>query len=139
MSNARSATRAAEWQGQNWIRPERRLAIYLRDGLACVWCGQAVEAGVVMTLDHVTTYAAGGGHESSNLVTACKRCNDSRGKRTIAAFARAVAAYLDHGADPEAIVARVRRCQRRAVDVAEAKAIIARRGTVRRALDNGGR
>jgi len=139
MPSARSADRKEAWQGQNWIRPERRLAIYLRDGLACVWCSQPLEEGVVLTLDHVRPHAAGGGHEAENLVTSCHRCNSSRGKRGVTAFARAVAIYLDHGQDPAAIVARVRATVRRGLDLAEAKAIIARRGTCRRALDNGGR
>ena len=29
--------------GSKWIRPEKRMAIYLRDGLACVYCGEGVE------------------------------------------------------------------------------------------------
>ena len=31
--------------GSKWIRPDKRLAIYLRDGLACAWCGHALEDG----------------------------------------------------------------------------------------------
>jgi 5-methylcytosine-specific restriction endonuclease McrA len=77
-------TRQQGWQGSKWIRPERRLAIYLRDGLACVWCGAAVEDGVSLSLDHVTCRVHGGDNGNSNLVTACSRCNGSRGSRSVA-------------------------------------------------------
>ena len=38
---------------RNWINVRRRLAIYLRDGMACVYCGSGIEDGIKMTLDHV--------------------------------------------------------------------------------------
>src|SRR5438128_11454104 len=38
-------SRKVKNQGMNWIRPEKRLALYLRDGLACCYCGEAVEDG----------------------------------------------------------------------------------------------
>ena len=63
-----------------WIRPGRRRAIYLRDGLACVYCeaSQAVTPDLELTLDHIVARSAGGGHNSTNLVTCCKTCNSSR-------------------------------------------------------------
>jgi len=42
---------AKRTQGMNWIRKEKRLAIYLRDGLACGYCGQSIEDGAKLTLD----------------------------------------------------------------------------------------
>ncbi|KKK72946.1 hypothetical protein LCGC14_2898780, partial [marine sediment metagenome] len=42
---ANIASRKEKNQGMNWIRPEKRLAIYLRDGLACCYCGATVEDG----------------------------------------------------------------------------------------------
>jgi 5-methylcytosine-specific restriction endonuclease McrA len=77
-----NARARGDWQGMNWIRQEKRLAIYLRDGCACVWCGAKVEEGAQLTLDHVRCHSAGGSNAASNLVTACKRCNDSRGARS---------------------------------------------------------
>lgn len=71
-------TRSASWQGSKWCRPTTRLAIYLRDGLCCVWCGVGVEHGAVLSLDHLLAVSEGGGNEASNLVTCCKRCNFSR-------------------------------------------------------------
>lgn len=35
-------------QGMNWIRKDKRLAIYMRDGMACVYCG--------LTLDHLKKF-----------------------------------------------------------------------------------
>ena len=73
-----------KWQGGKWIRNDRRLAIYLRDGLACVYCGQSVEEdGIVMTLDHLKPRSKGGKNEPTNLITACKTCNSSRGNRAV--------------------------------------------------------
>src|SRR3972149_10900735 len=94
MKRTRRGTRNG-YGGQKWIRNERRLAIYLRDGLACVWCSAAVEDGVQLTLDHVISYIDNGDNASENLVTACKRCNSSRGSRSIVVFAIAVAQYLN--------------------------------------------
>jgi len=128
--------RQAAWNGGGWITPVRRLSIYLRDGLACVWCGDAVEDGAQLSLDHLRCHINGGGNESTNLVTACKRCNSSRGKRSVAAFARAVAAYLDHGVTAEEIVRRVRAAARRRVPTEEGRALLARRGTLTRSLAN---
>lgn len=126
--------RKAKNHGRNWLRPERRLALYLRDGLACAYCGAGVEEGVVLTLDHLQPYCQGGSNESSNLVTCCLRCNSSRGKRPWRAFAKAVAGYLNHGVTASDIVAHIRRSLRREVPLAQAKALIAARGGFTAAL-----
>ena len=122
------------WNGSKWIRPERRLAIYLRDGLACAYCGHAAEESAALTIDHLTPWSKGGSNESENLLTACERCNKSRGTRSVRAFSRAVAKFLNHGADPQAIERHVRNCARRAVPLAEAKELISRRGSYAAAL-----
>lgn len=113
--------------GGKWCRPDKRLGIYLRDGLACVWCGYAVEDGEHLTLDHIKPHCKGGRNHESNLVTACRRCNSSRQDRSVTAFAKVVAAY--HGEDAGEIIRRVRRLASRNLKKyrAEAKAIIARR------------
>jgi 5-methylcytosine-specific restriction endonuclease McrA len=56
-SNADARSRG-EWQGMNWIRQEKRLAIYLRDGLACGYCGDSVENGAKLSLDHLKPHIA---------------------------------------------------------------------------------
>ena len=69
-----------KWQGGKWIRPERRLAIHLRDDFTCAYCGRHLKndrPGDV-TLDHLVPRCYGGKNDSGNLVTACKRCNSSR-------------------------------------------------------------
>lgn len=125
MSNATKPARRT--QGMNWIRKERRLAIYLRDGLACAWCGEGVEEGVQLTLDHLIPHASGGGNDPTNLVTACHRCNSVRRDRSIAAFAADAAAY-HRRATATAILAQIASTTRRGLDVAAAKALIAARG-----------
>ena len=52
--------------GMNWVTPHKRLAIYIRDGLACTWCGRPVEAGAQLTLDHLKPRKRGGGNHERN-------------------------------------------------------------------------
>jgi 5-methylcytosine-specific restriction endonuclease McrA len=116
--------------GGKWCHPTTRLAIYLRDGLACAYCGATVEDGAILSLDHLTPHSLGGGNDAKNLVTACKRCNSSRGNRRVAVFARAVAQYLGGKASAVAIRTHVRACARRPLPRAEALEMLRRRGTV---------
>ena len=90
----------------NWIRRDKRLAIYLRDGEACVWCGATQEDGAVFSLDHVTPCELGGDNTEANLVTSCMSCNCSRRDKTV----RQWLAYLrDNGVDTSKLAAKVRR------------------------------
>ena len=115
-------------QGMNWIRPAKRLAIYMRDGLACAWCDATIEDGAVLTLDHLIPQSKGGTNHETNLVTSCRRCNSSRGHRSVKAFATVVAAYLNHGVKPSAILAHIAHTKMRTLDVNAAMKLIARRG-----------
>ena len=124
--------RKANWQGMNWIRQEKRLAIYLRDGLACVWCGDSVENGATLSLDHLKPHSKGGTNDATNLVCACARCNSSRGNRSVKKFAEVTAAYLNHGVKADDITSHIRRTVRRVLDVNAAKALIAQRGAAAR-------
>lgn len=82
------------WQGMNWIRQETRLAIYLRDGCACAYCGRGIEVeGVKLTLDHLMPHSVGGVNHPRNLITACSVCNTSRGNKFLTEFIVVVAAY----------------------------------------------
>lgn len=79
--------------GGSWITRQRRLALYIRDGFECAYCGRDMrrDAPSNVTLDHLLSrdeYAAlsttvqarfGSVNASANLVTACKPCNSSRG------------------------------------------------------------
>lgn len=124
----RDARARGDWQGMNWIRQAKRLAIYLRDGAACAYCGDGIDDGAVLTLDHLRPHVRGGGNDATNLVTACKRCNDSRGARPLKQFVAVVAEYLDHGVMAKHILAHVEACRHRKLDLITAKALIARRG-----------
>lgn len=129
MSNARAN---GTWQGMNWIRQDKRLAIYLRDGCACVWCGATVESGAKLTLDHIVVHSKTADNSETNLVTACHRCNTSRGVRSAGKFAVAIAAYLNHGITAEQILKHVRNCAARSLKAhrVEAQQMIANRGSV---------
>lgn len=135
-----NARARGDWQGMNWIRQEKRLAIYLRDGCACVWCSAALEDGVQLTLDHVIPHVKGGDNHATNLVTACKHCNDSRGARPAPRFAKVVAAYIDHGIAAKQILRHVRDCQKRslALPMLEAKGLMSARGSVFKVLQHIG-
>lgn len=122
-------------QGMNWLRPEKRLAIYLRDGLACAYCGIGIEQDAKLTLDHLKPHSAGGSNEAANLVTCCHRCNSSRGDRAWRSFASRVAGY--QGRMAAQIVGHIQTSTRRGIDVAAAKELIARRGGVSAALATG--
>lgn len=130
-----------EWQGMNWIRQEKRLAIYLRDGCACVYCGATVENGATLSLDHVIAHSKGGSNEARNLVTCCKRCNDSRGARNVLKFVEVVAEYVNHGVLAKRILQHLRACQQRdlAPFLVEAKRLIALRGSAFAVLTYRGR
>jgi 5-methylcytosine-specific restriction endonuclease McrA len=72
-----------------WIRPEKRLAIYLRDSFRCVYCCADLTdaAPTDITLDHVKSRADGGSNHESNLVTACRSCNCARQDKPLSRFA----------------------------------------------------
>lgn len=63
-----------------WIRPEKRLAIYLRDHLTCLYCLKDLHNADPrdITLDHVVSKSDGGDNSERNLVTVCRSCNCSR-------------------------------------------------------------
>ena len=90
----------------------------------------------MLTLDHVKCYCRGGSNDASNLVTACKRCNSSRGKRNLRVFCRSVAAYLNHGLRADKIERHVRNSSRRTIDIAAAQKLISLRGGWKAALEN---
>ena len=110
--------------GQHWLADKRRLAIYLRDGMACVYCLRGVEGGIQLTLDHVTPRSRGGSNKNSNLLTACMGCNVSRGQVPFSKWCVSV----------DKIPMVLRRQARRPLDEAATLALIARRGGFRAAV-----
>lgn len=69
--------------GGKWIAKKKRLAIYLRDGLACVYCRKRLEDGIKLQLDHFIRPQDGGSNMADNVVTACAFCNNSKSNNTI--------------------------------------------------------
>lgn len=122
------------YQGAKWLTRARRLGIYLRDGLACCYCGATVEDGAQLSLDHLTPHCEGGSNTNENLVTCCRRCNSSRGNRPVAVFCDAVAGYLNHGITGAMILAHIETTRQRPVDTKAATALIAARGGFTQAL-----
>lgn len=123
----------------NWITPKKRLAIYLRDGLACAYCGQGIEEGAKLTLDHLACHVDGGTNDATNLVTCCHRCNSSRGSRDWKAFAGSVAGYINHGATKAQIVNFIRNTVLKSLDTKLAGEMIAARGGFSAALQGAGK
>jgi hypothetical protein len=77
--------RNGSWNGSKWIRKDKRLAIYMRDNWRCVYCQKDLSKvrPRLRTLDHVVPVTNNGSNEHTNLVTCCKRCNDSKQDRTL--------------------------------------------------------
>jgi len=96
-----------------WIRKDKRLAIYLRDGFTCGIClGEF--APHLLTLDHVRPRKKGGTNEATNLYACCRACNFSRQDRPLA-----------RAASPEALQ-RLRAVRRRKLDqyLSQARALL---------------
>lgn len=103
--------------GSKWITPKKRWAIYARDDHRCVYCGISMEdASAGFTLDHLVPTELGGSNEASNLITACKACNSSKGKKTTASFLN----WLEktRGLDKEQIRRNIRNATRRQLKAA---------------------
>jgi len=64
-------------ESRQHIPREIRLAVYARDGYACVFCG----ATEPLSLDHIWPWSLGGSDEPENLQTLCIPCNSKKGAR----------------------------------------------------------
>jgi 5-methylcytosine-specific restriction endonuclease McrA len=93
-------------QGSKWIRPVKRLAIYCRDGAACIYCGRGIADGAVLSLDHILACELGGTNEHTNLVSCCIICNSSKSDLTTRQW---FTVLRDRGVDTSAIGAKIRR------------------------------
>jgi len=62
-----------------------RLKVLERDSFACIYCGQtpALTKGIILHIDHVVPFAAGGKTVLENLQTLCRECNLGKGKDSI--------------------------------------------------------
>lgn len=64
----RKSTRQIE-QGTSWV-------VFKRDGYQCRYCGKD---DVPLTVDHLILWEEGGPSTEENLVSACRKCNKTRG------------------------------------------------------------
>lgn len=89
MSTKRKRARNNHQPTGQWIRADKRLAIYLRDRFTCLYCCRDLHGAppTDLTLDHVVARADGGSNDEDNLVTACRHCNCERQDRPLARFA----------------------------------------------------
>lgn len=72
------------------VRPDLRLAIYLRDRFACSYCGRDLHGAAPdqITLDHLRPVNGHGpDNRPENLVTACRSCNCARQDRPWRSYA----------------------------------------------------
>ena len=70
--------------GGSFVRPDLRLAIYLRDGFKCVYCQKDLHGAdpATVTLDHLIPWRMKHGHNGpTNLATSCRSCNSSKGDK----------------------------------------------------------
>lgn len=120
MNKAARATKS--WQGSKWIRPEKRTALYARDGWCCVYCacGLSEMDPQNMTLDHVRPVELGGTNAATNLVTACRTCNSMKQDKPLAKFLRYLA---ERGFSAEVVARRVRNATRRTYNVNKTAAV----------------
>jgi hypothetical protein len=61
---------------------EVRIRVLKRDRFTCVYCGKT-GAESELEIDHIHPVSKGGSHHVSNLVTACRTCNQAKGAGTL--------------------------------------------------------
>ena len=61
--------------------PATRKNIFHRDQYVCQYCGIDL-CDKTATVDHIVPRCKGGGSTWTNMITACKKCNLSKGNRT---------------------------------------------------------
>lgn len=101
--------------GRRSIGPKKRFEVFKRDRFKCVYCGAATPS-VVLEVDHVIPIAEGGSNDISNLVTACKPCNQGKGARPLASSVPGIA---DRIAEEKELAAQMRALKRSLVQKAE--------------------
>jgi len=65
----------------NYTPPLSNKALFRRDQSLCLYCGEQY-ANFMLSRDHVKPLSQGGADIWSNVVTACKRCNNHKAGRT---------------------------------------------------------
>lgn len=63
-------------------KPGVKQRVLARDGYRCRYCGRRGHAAA-LSVDHIIAAARGGSHAQRDLVTACRRCNGTKGNRRL--------------------------------------------------------
>lgn len=66
---------------ENYTPPLSNNALFRRDQFLCLYCGEQYP-NFLLSRDHVKPLSQGGKDRWSNVVTACKRCNNHKAGRT---------------------------------------------------------
>lgn len=77
LGDRRAVVSAPRNRGTPQKRRALRAEVFARDGHRCHYCG----SGDDLTLDHKTPLVKGGTNDLDNLLTACRLCNCSKGKK----------------------------------------------------------
>lgn len=73
-----SIVKAIIRKSQRTIDAATSWAVYRRDGYKCRYCGRD---DVPLTVDHLVLWEEGGPSIESNLLSCCKKCNKTRGRK----------------------------------------------------------
>jgi hypothetical protein len=74
-------TRNVERNRERYTPPLNNRTLFRRDANVCLYCATRFSASE-LTRDHVTPISRGGEDIWTNVVTACRRCNNHKGGRT---------------------------------------------------------
>ena len=61
--------------------------VWVADGCKCMYCGRPM-GEVQLTIDHFTPLEMGGANDTSNYLSACRRCNKDKGGMAPATMVR---------------------------------------------------
>ena len=74
-------TRTVERNRDQYIPPLNNRTLFKRDANLCMYCAARFSTSE-LTRDHITPLSRGGRDVWTNVVTACRRCNNHKGGRT---------------------------------------------------------
>ena len=66
---------------EDYVPPLSNTTLFARDAFLCLYCGERFPPSA-LSRDHITPLSRGGQDTWTNLVTACKRCNNHKAGRT---------------------------------------------------------
>jgi hypothetical protein len=68
-------------RGSAYTPPLNNQTLFRRDAYLCLYCGARFSYSL-LSRDHVTPFSRGGKDAWSNVVSACRRCNNAKASRT---------------------------------------------------------